>query len=233
MKLCVFSDIHGNLPAFEAAYPLIMREAADLNIFLGDLCGYYFEEDLIWEKLSKMPRLVAIRGNHDDMFIHGAEGDQNILHMYASRYGRALELFLRKDYQEMLRWMKGLPASYADSGSRFLCCHGSPRDPVEEYVYPDAPLAPFVNMNFDICFLGHTHYPMVRDCEGRMFVNPGSIGQPRDGDWPCFAVVNLKEKEVVLKHFRYDTQKVLRKINEVGDQTKYLKDVIERMGSHG
>ena len=44
MKICLFSDIHGNGPAFEAAYTKLMGEQADLNIFLGDLCGYYFDE---------------------------------------------------------------------------------------------------------------------------------------------------------------------------------------------
>ncbi|MFA5093278.1 MAG: metallophosphoesterase, partial [Candidatus Omnitrophota bacterium] len=74
MKLCVFSDIHGNLPAFEAAYPLIINESADVNLFLGDLCGYYFDEVSVWQRLRDVPRLVALRGNHDEMFLRAADG---------------------------------------------------------------------------------------------------------------------------------------------------------------
>lgn len=48
MKICVFSDIHGNGPAFRVAYEMIMSEKADINIFLGDLCGYYFDQKEIF-----------------------------------------------------------------------------------------------------------------------------------------------------------------------------------------
>jgi len=232
MKLCVFSDIHGNGAAFDSFFPLMKKESADLNIFLGDICGYYFEENEVWQQLVDVPGLVALRGNHDDLFVRASEGNQEILKMYSSSYGSSLELFLKKDHQSMTRWVKELPISYTDAKNRFFCCHGSPRNLLEEYVYPDSSLAPLVDGGCGICFLGHTHYSMVRDYEGCLFVNPGSVGQPRDGDWPSFAVVDLKEKNVVLKHFRYDVQKTLRKIDEVGDQFKYLREVVERIGSH-
>jgi predicted phosphodiesterase len=162
MKICVLSDIHGNGSAFNEAYPLILKEMADVNIFLGDLCGYSFDEKEVWEKLQKIPHLISLKGNHDDLFLRGVAGDSDCRQRYVERYGKALECFLEKDISEMVSWMKRLSPSYEDHDLGLLCYHGSPRDPLEEYVYPDTSLESFAQEGFDICFLGHTHYPFVR-----------------------------------------------------------------------
>lgn len=233
MKLCIFSDIHGNGAAFEAAYPLILRESADLNIFLGDLCGYYFEELAIWEKLRVMPRLVALKGNHDEMFLRAFRGDEVARTAYRQRYGSSLENFLTKDIESMIAWMGKLASEFSDTETRLLCCHGSPRDSLKEYVYPTTSLEPYSEGDFDICVMGHTHHVMARANGKSSFVNAGSIGQPRDGKLPVYVIITTETRKIEFKHFYYDTSIVLRSINAMGGNPAYLTEVILRMEPHG
>src|ERR1700679_390114 len=104
MKICIFGDIHGNFSAFEAALPQIRGEGADLNICLGDICGYYFDEDRIIDSLRQLPSLVVLRGNHDDLFLKVARGDDSLKDSYSERYGPALELFLKKGRSDIVDW---------------------------------------------------------------------------------------------------------------------------------
>lgn len=229
MKICVFSDIHGNLSAFEAAYPLIMKESADLNLFLGDLCGYYFDEISVWHRLLDVPRLVALRGNHDEMFIQAADGDIRVQEEYRLKYGPAVDLFLNKKHTDIITWIKKLPSSW--EGLKAICAayHGSPWKALDEYIYPDVSLERFKNLQYLWVFLGHTHYPMDRSEDSVRVVNPGSLGQPRNNRWPSFAVVDLTMQSVEVKHFQYDVDSLLRIIHGHGDVNPYLKEVLQRM----
>jgi predicted phosphodiesterase len=118
MKICVFSDIHGNSLAFEAAHRMLLKESADVNLFLGDLCGYYFDETEAWRRLLTVPRLIALRGNHDNMFVEAADGDISIQERYRADYGPSLELFLKKDHKDMVAWIRGLPLSNEEGKCR-------------------------------------------------------------------------------------------------------------------
>jgi predicted phosphodiesterase len=74
-------------------------------------------------------------------------------------------------------------------GRTLLLVHGSPTEPLDGYVYPDTDLAPFADVPYDAVVMGHTHRPFVRSCGGKVFVNAGSIGLPRDrGDLAAFAL---------------------------------------------
>lgn len=228
MKLCVFSDIHGNGLAFDAAYPRILAEGADVNIFLGDLCGYYFDEVEIFEKLVKIPRLIALGGNHDTMFLCAARGDAKVREFYSKKYGSSLERFLKKDCQPLVSWLNERPDSYVSAEMALACYHGGPDQPLDEYIYPDADLKKFLRLPFSNFFLGHTHHPMKRFWENKMIVNPGSLGQPRQGGWPSYAVVDLAQRSVDFKEIHYDIQALIREIDAVGDKTAYLKEVLKR-----
>lgn len=230
MKICIFSDIHGNLPAFEAAYPLIMRESADVNIFLGDLCGYYFDEIAVWRRLLEIPRLIALRGNHDDMFLQAADGDVGAIEESSVKYGPAIKLFLSKDHTDMVSWIRQLPISWEDSGGAYGAYHGSPWDALNEYIYPDASLDRFDRLRYSFVFLGHTHYPMDKGKGAVRIINSGSLGQPRDGSWPRFAVVDIGKGEVHFREVRYDKDIFAREIRRSVPGVPYLYNVIERIG---
>lgn len=229
MKICIFSDIHGNLLAFEAAYRLILKESADINLFLGDLCGYYFDEIAVWDRLLTIPRLVALRGNHDDMFLRAADRNISIQEQYRAEYGPAMDLFLEKDHKAVTAWLRSLHFTW--EGQEAVCgaYHGSPWDALEEYIYPDTSLERFRNLQYPWVFIGHTHYSMDRIEGAVRVINPGSLGQPRDGYWPRFVVVDLSNGDVDFKEVRYDREMFIREIRRKAPRNPYLYKVIERI----
>src|SRR5208282_6374838 len=105
MKVCVFSDIHGNGPAFNVACKMIVAEDADINVFLGDLCGYYYDQLEIYDRMAAIPRLLAVKGNHDSVFLSVASGDNELRQKYKQKYGYSMELLLEKDTAELRKWL--------------------------------------------------------------------------------------------------------------------------------
>jgi predicted phosphodiesterase len=100
---------------------------------------------------------------------------------------------------------------------RIAVYHGSPWDSEGEYVYPDFPeWQKFGHVAADLVILGHTHIPFVRKVENTLVVNPGSCGQPRDGDpRAAYAVFDTATREVQLKRIEYDLEKVCREIRDL------------------
>jgi len=207
MKICLFSDIHGNGAAFESAYENILNEKADLNIFLGDLCGYYFDELEIYQKLVNMPDLIALKGNHDEMFLSAVEGDKDIQSQYMMKYGSSMANFLNKDNKALLRWLKERPQSFFCEEIDLACYHGSPFDKTDGYIYPDSDLKEIDGEKQNNIFLGHTHYPMHRMIGNKIIVNPGSLGQPRQRGWPTYAVITFPKRNVEFKEVPYDVNR--------------------------
>ena len=228
MKICLFSDIHGNGPAFEAACGKLLDERADLNIFLGDLCGYYFDELEVYQELIRMPNLIALRGNHDNMFIAAAEGNEDIKDAYIARYGSSITKFLRKVFHPLVAWLKTRPEVYMREDLDLACYHGSPMDHSGGYIYPDTGLDAIRDEQRSNIFLGHTHYPMCRFDGAKLVVNPGSLGQPRQNGWPTYAVITLPERKVEFKEIMYDVDALISRIEKNGEMNSYLKDVLLR-----
>ncbi len=228
MRICIFSDIHGNGLAFEAAYPAILKEEADLNICLGDICGYYFDEIAIIRRLRTMPRLVVLKGNHDRMYAQAAGGDTAVRGEFLRRYGSSLEGFLKKDHRDTIDWLTNLPEYFMDAEHDLACYHASPWNHLEEYIYPDSDLGRFKDLSTGNIFLGHTHYPMSRMIGDKWVANPGSLGQPRAGGWPTYAVVDLPRREVEFKEVPYDKAALLERIESMGERKPYLREVLLR-----
>ncbi len=109
MRICAFSDIHGNIHAFRVAYNMIINECADLNIFLGDLCGYYFDQHDILDMLQTIPNLIAIKGNHDSIFLKIIEGDEGLRKDYLIKYGSSMENLLKGNNCDLIQWLYSLP----------------------------------------------------------------------------------------------------------------------------
>lgn len=228
MKLCVFSDIHGNGPAFDAALEMIMSENADINIFLGDLCGYYFDQVEILSMLNTIPNFVAILGNHDMIFLEIINGNEDLRQAYAQKYGNSMEYLLERDTFKLVTWLVSIPDFHVNHDLDVAAYHGSPWDILEGYVYPDTLLEDFVKYPFTFFCLGHTHYPMVKEIGNKLIINPGSIGQPRTGGWPTYAIVDLPKREVSFREVFYNNEQILNQIDKIDSNNKYLKDVIMR-----
>ena len=197
MRALIVSDIHSNLQAFDAV--LADAETAggyDVVWFLGDLVGYGSDPGACIERLRRLPH-VAIAGNHD----HAVTGRLNPDLFNGAARAAALWTALQLSDDDMA-FLAELPEVRLEG--IFTQVHGSLRDPVMEYLISEpAALATFAMMQTPFCLVGHSHYPLawceedgratvelldpttplLLESDRRMIVNPGSVGQPRDGDW--------------------------------------------------
>jgi predicted phosphodiesterase len=195
MRIAVLSDIHSNLAALEAV--LGSMGTVDAVWHLGDVVGYGPEPDGVVERLRDVAA-VGVRGNHDDAACGGpAIENFNVDARAAAEWTRA------RIGSETRRYLAALPELIAPAGSSFTLVHGSPRHPIWEYL--DSPWAAEQNLALletPHCFVGHTHVPIVfrqrrrggmeatvvppesrlRLDDRRVVLNPGSVGQPRDGN---------------------------------------------------
>lgn len=192
MRVAVLSDIHGNLPALDA----VLEALAPFEEVwvLGDIVGYGPQPNEVVERLAGLP-VTAVRGNHDAAAVGALSTEA-----FNDDARTAVEWTAATLTPRAQRWLNDLPER-ATRGD-FTLVHGSPRDPTWEYLF--TPALARANMSaFDTthCLVGHTHLPLIfRDGAGRMemlagdpehpwnlderrvILNPGSVGQPRDGD---------------------------------------------------
>lgn len=224
MRLAVLSDIHSNLPALEAVLEAIAP--FDQLWVLGDIVGYGPHPDGVVERLRDGDAL-AVLGNHDAAALGriptGAFND-------LAR--EAIEWTATAMTDANLDWLAELPEKRVEGD--FTLAHGSPRDPIWEYLF-SVPAARINLAAFDTpyCMVGHTHHQLTfRDDRGqvealmasdggrltlderRCILNPGSVGQPRDGDpRACAMTVETDSGEVEWHRVEYpieETQAAIR-----------------------
>jgi predicted phosphodiesterase len=192
MRICVLSDIHANLPALEAV--LAALKPYDAIWQLGDIVGYGPQPDEVVALLAA-EGATGVRGNHDSAAIGMLDTDA------FNDDARAAVAWTADHISAKTRdWLAALPARAVNEP--FTLVHGSPRDPTWEYVYTVAIARANLPL-FDTphCIVGHTHVPLLFRQRGskvestrvgqgaiqavgadRLVINPGSVGQPRDGD---------------------------------------------------
>lgn len=207
---------------------MLKGEGADLYLFLGDLCGYYFDQEEIFTELLNIPNLIALRGNHDQILLEISRGDEILRQNYLEKFGRSMEYLLEKDCHDMILWLSELPGSSLQLPGEMIAAHGSPRDPMDGYIYPDTSLDIFLEESSDFFLLGHTHYPMDRRIGKKRIVNPGSLGQPRNGGWPSYAVIDLPSGSVVFREIRYEKKNFLQQIEKIDRDNEYLREILFR-----
>ena len=230
---CVLADVHANLPALEA----VLREAralgADDHLFLGDAVGYGPHPRECVEALARLSPLSAIRGNHDHAALLGrAHEGMNGMARTATQW-TAAQLGERER-----EWLASLPLEA--SGPGWLAVHGAPRDPerfhayVYELTYREN-LQALCDRELALCFCGHTHVPFVhrRAATGQseklgasavvvepgacVIVNPGSVGQPRDGDSRAsFALWDRASGQVSFHRVEYALERTLEDLARSG-----------------
>jgi predicted phosphodiesterase len=224
MRIAVLSDVHGNLPALEAVLEAL--KPYDAVWQLGDIVGYGPQPDEVVARLAAA-NAVGVRGNHDSAAI--GELETNAFNDDARI---AVEWTAERIAPETKRWLAALPLRSIDEP--FTLVHGSPRDPTWEYVF-SASVARANMSAFDTrhCLVGHTHVPLVfrerrtggvetaiakpdsvmKLTSARTIVNPGSVGQPRDGDPRASAMLlDMEKKSVEWRRIEYpieQTQKLM------------------------
>lgn len=231
MKVGLLGDIHGNADALRAVLARARADDVERLLVTGDLVGYYFEPAAVLELLSQWP-IHTVRGNHEDMLAQSMDSEQAAQDI-AQRYGSALGVAIQQLDREQLHMLRALPASVALEldGCNVLLCHGAPWS-VDEYVYPDAPdtvLGRCADIEADIVVMGHTHYPMLKRVGDKILVNPGSVGQPRDGrPGAQWAVLDTESRSIEFRLEAYDRKALVTLCQERHPELPYLATILER-----
>ncbi len=213
MKILVISDLHANLAALEA----VTRERFDRLICLGDLVGYGPAPNEVI-RFVKERAFVAIRGNHDNALALDVD-------CQCSPANKALAEATLAYHRTILGtehfdWLRTLQASaeFKLDDYRFAAFHATPRDPLYGYeITPDLPddklRGEIEGVKADFILLGHTHLPMVRGIGSRVVVNPGSVGQPRDG-LPEASYAIIEDGIAELKRCSYDLHRTVKALRD-------------------
>ena len=214
MKLLVVSDIHANRPALRA-----IREPADAVVCLGDIVSYgpSPRECLAWVRERAAH---VVRGNHDTALADGTTPG-------AAAFKRALALATLEQHrhlvsEEEVAWLRTLPTelSFRCDDYRFHAVHASPTDHLSSYrLTPDLDVEELkkevAEVRADFVLLGHTHLPMSRGAWSKVVLNPGSVGQPLDGN-PRASYAVIEDGVAEIRRVEYDIEETAAGIRGMG-----------------
>lgn len=227
MIIGIFSDIHGNIYAFEKIWKALRVEACDLYLFLGDICGYYYYQNEIIEMLSEERNIISVVGNHDLLFLKALKNNR-LENTYAERYGKSSTILKETIRPKSLKFLKEMPGRCFIKKYNIVALHGSPWDHLNGYVYPTDSITRFQGLSYSFVLLGHTHYPMDRSIGRIRIINPGSCGQPRDCDRPSYAVLDLEHGTCKIRRVTYNRSSLAKDIIKHRESNRYLTDVLKR-----
>jgi predicted phosphodiesterase len=234
MRYLILSDIHANLEALDTSLADARARAWDQALVLGDLVGYGADPNAVVERVRELRLAAIVRGNHDKVALglEHAEGFNSVAKIAAKWTVDALT-------PENRAWVAAIPQGPKAPDSLIEICHGTPYDE-DAYIFDetDARLALSTSTR-PLCLFGHTHYPVTfeladgavrvreRSTQGesqldlrantKYLVNPGSIGQPRDGDpRAAYAIADTDAKRVELFRLVYPVEAAQHKIIDAG-----------------
>lgn len=231
MRCLVVADVHSNLEAFQA---VIAHAEADGGfervLCLGDIVGYGPDPGDCLTLLRSYPH-AAVAGNHD----LAAIGELSVETFNPAAKAAALWTRHRLTPDEQA-YLRSNPLRHSEAEATLL--HGTPREPVWEYFLPwlmppQATAECFRLFDTPLCLLGHSHLPFACDEVGnvtpfrdgdvlaiggeRLIVNPGSVGQPRDGDpRAAYALYDTDARTLTHHRVAYDIERTQLKMASVG-----------------
>jgi putative phosphoesterase len=227
MRILLIADVHSNWPALAA-----IDEPFDACLFAGDLVDYGTDPVPCIEWAQKHVT-AGVRGNHDHAVAQrvAARGGSGFRRLAAATRPVHWDLIDPR----RLKYLTRLPVTQhvRIDGMTFYLVHATPRDPMDEYLLQDesAWRERLRSVEADIVCVGHTHLPFLLDVDGTRVVNPGSVGQPRDGD-PRASYVIIEDGEIEFRRVEYDIDRVLQQMREVGveDWTVRLTEAVLTTG---
>jgi len=169
--IAILSDIHGNYIALEAVLKAIDKMGINEIYCLGDTVGYYPQVNEVCDELRRR-NIKGVMGNHDwymaaDSFCARSQSVNDTI-----GYQKTIIS------SDNLKWLQSLPLRL--SAGELSMVHGGWTDPIDEYLVPSKEY--FAKVGGHYFSSGHTHIPIIQDYGNKMYCNPGSVGQPRDGD---------------------------------------------------
>ncbi len=253
-NFAVISDVHANVAALTAVLEDIKLMSPGRIICLGDIVGYGPEPK---KALSLVRRNcdIVVKGNHDQAAIEYPEGFNKIAHeaiVWTKKSLKSLRLF-SSEVRLNWRFLSQLPELYSEDGMLFL--HGSPRNPICEYIdeddtfdiYPSGreKLDDIFCMIDHLCFCGHTHIPGIftedyqfihpEELESdfivapdkKFIINVGSVGQPRDAFCEASYVL-YRDGRITYRRVEYDVSDTYNKIISNPSLSNFLADRLNR-----
>jgi len=243
--LAILSDVHANLAALEAVLQDIEQQGVNRIVCLGDIVGYGPEPKECIDLAFGFE--VTILGNHEQALMEQFRGSNfNERAKGSLSWTRQCLSMLGEDREaNARRWdfLGALPVSHTDGD--ILYVHGTPRRPVDEYLYPrDVLYRERLHEIFGcmggLCFNGHTHIPGIwtedvkylspkdvnftyRLTREKTIVNVGSVGQPRDGDArACYVIFD--GHSVVFRRVAYPVERTVGKMKRIASLDPFLAE---------
>lgn len=234
MKYIVFSDIHGNQYALKQMLYDTKGLKIDGYIFLGDICGYYYGQNECLDMLKGLKNIYYVRGNHDQYYLDVLNNHREIntlTKLYGKSYLKKLDAsnieFLNQFHQRLQLQI---------NHKKILCVHGGLFNYLEERIYPDG-INEYVQANghslkqYDYVFTGHTHYSFVANIGKTVWINPGSVGQPRDGLGSRYCIIDFEKGIHEFKNILYNRDLLKAEVvenHETAKNEEYLINVLYR-----
>lgn len=229
MLVPLLSDIHANLPALEAVLADARQQGASAPPWvLGDVVGYGPDPDAVIELLKSLDASV-VAGNHDLAAIGNIPlSDFNALAAAAAVWTANVITPASREY------LGALPLR-VQKEDIYTLVHGSPRDPAWEYLtHLEGLIENLAHFDTPGCAYGHTHVPVLvlfngnepvavehepgaprQHGTGRFYLNPGSVGQPRDGDWRAsYALLDVAKGAVEFRRVEYRVESTQQKMKK-------------------
>jgi len=229
MKIVFFSDIHGNKYVIPTFLREIKKENPDKIVFCGDIFGYYYYQNEIIN-FFRNSNFIVLLGNHEQYFLDLLNGlvDMDLL---IKKYGNSYCNIQNKISLENVKFIESLKPQYefkAD-GCNIAVFHGSPEDNLNGRIYPDTVIKNTeYYSNYDYVVLGHTHHKMERKVGKCIVLNPGSIGQQRDGKGCSYLVLDTASQKYYFKIINFPVEKLIKDIDFYDPENLYLKEVLRR-----
>ena len=211
MKILLLADIHSNWPALSA-----IQERFDVCLFAGDFVDYA-TDPIPCIEWAREHVATAVRGNHDHAVaqripVRGKDGFQQLAAATRPIHWQVLS-------PSHVRYLARLPVTKRVTldGKSFYLVHATSRDPLDEYLGKDGDSwrSRLAAIDADFVCVGHTHVPYHLDLGRVQVINPGSIGQPRDGD-PRGAYAVIENGKVEFRRVQYDIDATLRQMRQSG-----------------
>ncbi|RLI85564.1 MAG: metallophosphoesterase [Archaeoglobales archaeon] len=210
MKVGLISDVHGNLIALEEVLSCLNQ--CEVIYCAGDVVGYYpFPNEVI--EIFRENEIRSVMGNHDYAVVTGDFFGFNIFATVAGQWTR------KNLKEENMEWLMNLPLKIETDW--FNVYHGMPSEDLrvlDEYIYPNDPR---IKLSLEELkknvIVGHTHVQFVIWHKGYFFANPGSVGQPRDGNSDsAYAIYDTEKNRIELKRVKYKIQEVYDAVIKAG-----------------
>lgn len=218
MKFAVISDIHSNVYALKSVLDDIKQQGINTIYCTGDLIGYLTDPNGVIE-LIKSNEILTILGNHDEKYIKSEAMTQDALNLLSVKEVQKSASYHHNNQllsSDNRLFLKSLPRTFMIKSENYNIqfVHGSP-DHISTYMYEDDDKTGVASKSVhNVIIFGHTHIPYHQVVGGVHFINSGSVGKPKDGDYRAsYAVITIDtEISVDFRKIDYDLESIIEDI---------------------